>query len=352
MNDAFAAMKDVRSAYDAVSQNPGDVMAQAAFAAAHQAHANTYVEAFDIGGVTYPRTDGHKLSEREARAAISKLLASGHSARDFRPSVIRAAYPLAEEVLHQEVEEMVCLAKEIVALDWLTAVIDPAIKTKVRALLRMPTECGSYDDMQKAKKAANERRNQALLNHEPFDEPLRGYDADHLIPDQVLRGSCLRNASVTKAGSYATWLQDSQNAGSQHKFATDAQNDAKKRIEDDQGNRNNPKVSQYLQYAFEWMTDLYTVDHLAVDIAIHDTRLRNGDHYNEFSVKGFALAQAGFMTWHERQLIGKAVATVLLIDAREFYTSIGWGMDEELPLFNDIKPTVAQQPIPNTSSQP
>lgn len=350
MTDAFSAMKDVRAAYDAVVLAPNDPVAIATFAAAHQAHANTYVEAFDVGGVTYPRTDGHKLSEREARGAISRLLASGSTAMDFRPSVIRAAYPLPEEVVRQEVVEMVALAKDIVALNWRTDVIDDATKTKVRALLRMPTDCGSYKTMQKAKTAAGRRRCKAKDQQRPYDEPLIGYDADHLIPDQVLRGSCTRNNSATKAGSYATWLQDSQNEGSQHRFATNAQNEAKKKIAIAQGNQDNPTLGQYMEYVFEWMTDIYTMADLSVDIAIHDTHLGSGEHFEQYAVKGFALAQAGFMTWPERQLIGKAVATVLMIDALEFYASINMNKDYVLPLFSDIPPTVTQQPVPNTSS--
>lgn len=349
MSSAFQNMQAVRSAFEAAMLSPADASAQAAFASAHGTYAGSYVESFEVMGVTYPRTDGHKLSEREARAVISRLLASGKSAQDFRPSVIQAAYPLEQEVLRQEVEEAVKLAKQITALKWTTDSLDAASKAAIRALLRMPTECGSYKSLQKEKKAANARRKEAEAKGVRYHEPLLGREADHLIPDKVLRGSLVRGQSKTKAGSYATWLQDSQNGGSQHKFATDAQNAAKLDIQGSQQNPVNPTVGEYLAYVFEWMKDIYTVDHLMVDIAVNDTFLEDGDEFKAFSVKGFALAQAGFMTYAERQLIGKAVATALLIDAREFYTSIGWGMDVELPLFNNVAPTTAQQPLPMVS---
>lgn len=340
MSNAFQAMELVRNAYQAVLLNPGDPNTQAAFAAAHQAHQGVFVESFDVAGISYPRTDGHKLSESEARSVISRILASpAYSARDLRPSVVEAAYPLQDDVLRQEIEQSVRLAAEINRLDWRTETLSGAKKQAIRELLRMPTLTGSYEATSSTKKDASAL---ALSIY-------RGFEADHLIPDKVLRGSLGRGASSSIRQSFATFMQDSQNKGSQHKFVTDAQANAKKLL---RGNpalpARNPTVSEYLEHVSKWMAQVYTTADLGVDVALKNSGLANGGEFKAFNVKGFALAQAGFMTWRERQNVGQAVATALLIEAREFYTAAGWPMDTELPLFHDIAPTVSQQPVPAT----
>lgn len=340
MSNAFQAMELVRHAYQAVQLNPGDPNTQAAFAAAHQAHQGAFVESFDVAGISYPRTDGHKLSESEARSVISRILANpAYSVLDLRPSVVEAAYPLQDDVLRQEIEQSVQLAAEITRLDWRTDTLNDARKKAIRELLRMPTLTGSYADTSRAKKYANAHTVSIY----------RGFEADHLIPDKVLRGSLVRGASSSIRHSFATFMQDSQNKGSQHKFVTDAQANAKKLL---RGNpafpARNPTVGQYLEHVSKWMAQVYTTADLGVDVVIKNSSLANGDEFKAFNVKGFALAQAGFMTWRERQCVGQAVATALLIDAREFYTAAGWPMDTELPLFHDIAPIVSQQPLPAT----
>ncbi|WP_095101661.1 hypothetical protein [Pseudomonas sp. Irchel 3A5] len=340
MSSAFQAMSLMRQAYEAALSNPSDQGAQAAFAAAHQLHQTTFVDSFHVGGVTYPRTDGHKLSEREARAAISRVLSiPGYSAADLRPSVIEAAYPLQEDVLRDEIESVIRVANEINQLDWRNDTLDPTSKHAIRELLRMPTLAGGYETLSNTK--STERAHLLSI--------YRGYDADHLIPDKVLRGSLLRGQSFSLNHSFATFMQDSQNKGSQHKFVTDEQRKTRKLLRGDlQSPAKNPTTGEYLEHVFKWMTQVYTMADLGVDVAVRDSGLANGSEFKNFNVKGFALAQAGFMTWAERKDVGRAVAVALLIEAREFYTSAGWTMDRELPLFHDIPPTVNQQQVPVT----
>ncbi|MBV5818768.1 hypothetical protein KUT89_28050 [Pseudomonas aeruginosa] len=338
MTSGFQAMAQVRSAYQVMLSNAGDAGAMAAFIEAHNTHQATYVEAFEVGGVSYPRTDGHKLSEQEARAAISRLLASGYSALDLRPSVVEAAYPLAEEALRQEVEAAVRLAEGINQLNWRSETLDAERRQAIRELLRMPTLAGRYQDLKHAKEQA--RANE--LN------PMRGFDADHLIPDKVLRGALSRDNSATLEQSFAHFMQDSQNRGSQHRFVTDAQRSAAKVLRGDHSQpAQNPTMGAYLERAFKWMEQVYVTADLGVDIAIKSSWLSSRDDFNNFSVKGFALAQAGFMTWRERQEVGRAVATALMIEAREFYTAAGLQMEAELPLFQDLSVSAAQAPVPN-----
>src|SRR3989338_713566 len=145
MSNGFDAMGLMRRAYEAALRDPGDPSAQAAFASAHQAHQNTFVESFDVGGISYPRTDGHKLSEREARDVISRILSNpAYSASDLRPSVIEAAYPLQGNVLRAEIEKTIRLASEINQLDWRTDTLDANSRQAIRELLRMPTLAGGY----------------------------------------------------------------------------------------------------------------------------------------------------------------------------------------------------------------
>ncbi|BBG85999.1 hypothetical protein AHGSH82_031440 [Aeromonas hydrophila] len=340
MNDEFDAMGLMRRAYEAALRNPGDHAAQSVFADAHQAHQNTFVESFDVGGISYPRTDGHKLSEREAREVISKILSDpAYSVSDLRPSVIEAAYPLQSEVQRDEIKATVRLANEINRLDWRTDTLDANSKNAIRELLRMPTLAGGYKIISQTKSAANAD----VLNI------YRGFDADHLIPDKVLRGSLLRGQSFSLNHSFATFLQDSQNSGSQHKFVTDAQKQTRKLMRGDPKQpARNPTTGEYLQHVLEWMTHVYTTAELGVDVAVMNSGLANGNEFKRFNVKGFALAQAGFMTCTERKNVGRAVAVALLIEAREFYTAAGWTMDRELPLFHDIPSKVKQQPVPVT----
>ncbi|WP_454561985.1 hypothetical protein [Pseudomonas sp. AIG] len=340
MSNGFYAMGLMRRAYEAASRHPVDPAALAAFAAAHQAQQDTYVESFEVGGISYPRTDGHKLSEREAREVISRILSNpAYTVLDLRPSVIEAAYPLEDEVLRTEIKATVTLANEINQLDWQTASLDASSRQAIRELLRMPTLAGGYKIISQAKSSANVH----LLNI------YRGYDADHLIPDKVLRGSLLRGQSFSLNQSFATFMQDSQNRGSQHKYVTDAQKKARKALRGDPKQpARNPTTGEYLAHALEWMTHVYTTADLGVDVAIMDNALGNKGDYKDFNVKGFALAQAGYMTWRERKEVGRAVAVALMIEAREFYTAAGWTMDRELPLFYDIPATVNQQPVPAT----
>lgn len=340
MSSSFYAMTLMRRAYEAALRDPSDPAAQAAFVAAHQAQQHTFVDSFQVAGITYPRTDGHTLSEREAREVISRILSNpAYSVSDLRPSVVAAAYPIQDEVLRAEIEATVAVANEINQLDWRTDSLDATRKQAVRELLRMPTLAGGYKIISRAKSAANVH----LLNI------YRGYDADHLIPDKVLRGTLLRGQSFSLDQSFATFMQDSQNRGSQHKFVTDAQKNARKMLRGDTRlPAKNPTTGEYLEHVLEWMTHVYTTADLGVDVAVQHSGLANSDEFKQFNVKGFALAQAGFMKWNERKSVGRAVAMALLIEAREFYTAAGWAMDRELPLFYDIAPTVNQQPVPAT----
>ena len=340
MNSSFAAMTLMRNAYEAALRAPSDAVAQAAFVAAHQAQQHTFVDSFDVAGITYPRTDGHTLSEREAREVISRILSNpAYSVSDLRPSVIEAAYPLQADVLRAEIEATVALANKINGLDWRTDALDASTKQAMRELLRMPTLAGGYKIISQVKSATNAQ----VLNI------YRGYDADHLIPDKALRGSLHRGQSFSLDQSYATFMQDSQNRGSQHKFVTDAQKHTRKRLRGDPTlPAKNPTTGEYLEHVLEWMTHVYTTADLGVDVAVRNSGLANSDEFKRFNVKGFALAQAGFMTWNERKSVGRAVAMVLLIEAREFYTAAGWPMDRELPLFYDVPSTVTQQPVPVT----
>lgn len=340
MINAFHAMQHVRSAYQAALNNPGDKTLHAEFAAAHQTFQGVHVESFDVAGIAYPRTDGHTLSEREARAAISRTLSNpAYSVLDLRPSVIEAAYPLLDEVLREEIAATVQLANEINRLDWRTATLDENSKQSIRELLRMPTLTGGYASLSRIRGSANEQARSIY----------RGYEPDHLIPDKVLRGSASRNESTSLNQSFATFMQDSQNKGSQHKFVTDAQQQARKSLRGDPAQpARNPTVSDYLPYVLEWMTHVYTAADLGVDVAVLNSRMANAAEFKLFNVKGFALAQAGFMTWPERQVVGRAVAMALVIEAREFYTAAGWTMDTELPLFNDTP--LATPPLPVLSS--
>jgi len=319
MNSQFAAMSRVRSAYAAVLQNPGDVNAQAAFQAAHQAEQNTYVDAFDVGGISYPRSDGHKMSEREARAVISKLLTTPGEVLNLRPSVIEAAYPLEDEVLRDEINGVVALARDINRLDWRTDTLDAKSKEKIRELLRMPTLAGAYKAIKKTKSVAN----RSVLSI------YRGYDADHLIRDEVLRGMAVRKQSSTLDESFATYLQDSQNKGSQHRYVTEQQDLALKKL---LASTAKPTLGAYLEHVFVWMTHVYTTADLGVDVAIKKSHLGSGDDFARFSVKGFALTQAGYMTWPERQEVGRAVALALMIEARDFYAGLNKGLDYVLPI--------------------
>ena len=170
MNSSFAAMALMRNAYEAALRDPSDAVAQAAFVAAHQAQQHTFVDSFDVAGITYPRTDGHTLSEREAREVISRILSNpAYSVSDLRPSVIEAAYPLQADVLRAEIEATVALANKINGLEWRTDALDASTKQAMRELLRMPTLAGGYKIISQVKSAANAQ----VLNI------YRGYDADH-----------------------------------------------------------------------------------------------------------------------------------------------------------------------------
>lgn len=339
MSAPFDHMLAVRTAFDALGG--GGAAARAAFLAAHAAHRDAYVVSFELAGATYPRTDGHRLSESQARQAIDKALSEGAAPEDLKPGVLRAAYPLPTEVLRHEIEQTVRAAAAIATLDWKTDRVAAADAAKVRDLLRMPTNTGSYAALRK------------LADARPPGQgrPYRGYSADHLITDKALRGvATVRKGSPTKASSFATFLQDGQNKGSQHKFATDAQNLV--RAEFALLGRN-PTVDEYLQRAFIWMQRIYTRADLVVDGALRDNDMIDGDDFRRFLVKGYAVSQAGFMTWAERETVGRAIATALLIEARDHYAAIGWPLARELPLIGGTtRRRRARAPSPPSSGNP
>lgn len=340
MSTAFANMQSVRTAFAALQSDPADAAARAAFLAEHEQYRDAYVESFDLAGATYPRTDGHRLSEAQARQAIDKALGAGALPQDLKPGVIAAAYPLPEEVLREEIEATVRTAKAIAGLNWKTDAVSSADLGRVRELLRMPTVTGSYVQL---RQLADKIKPGAV-------NPYRGYNADHLIPDKALRGvSTVREDSPTKASSFATFLQDGQNKGSQHKFATDGQNFVLAQFK--QLGRN-PSVEEYLDCVFKWMSRIYTQADLVVDGAVKSNLMSSGSDFTRYAVKGYAVAQAGFMTWSEREAVGKAIATALLIEARQHYSAIGWHLARELPLVHGIpKPRrVRDQAVPGVGS--
>ncbi|WP_027867065.1 hypothetical protein [Massilia alkalitolerans] len=335
MSVVFQTMKAVRDAFDACLHNPADAAARKDFAAMHQKNMGSFVEAFDVGGITYPRTDGHRLSETQARQTISAFLAGGGMPSQLKPGVVAIAYPLPDEVLRNEIQAVVQIAQKVEGLDWKADSIAPAEAAALRDLLRMPTTAATYAELRKAVQQGTT----GGIN------PYRGYDADHLIPDKAMRGiSTVRSASTTKAEGFATFLQDGQNKGSQHKFATDAQNAVRQHFE---ALKRNPTVGEYLEHVRVWMTNIYTRADLAVDSVVNNDSMRSRSAFESRHVKGFAIAQAGFMTWPERQSVGRAIATALLMEARDHYNAIGWTMNKELPLIKSaalVAPVIVQPP--------
>ncbi|MEX3982398.1 hypothetical protein AB4Y45_25845 [Paraburkholderia sp. EG287A] len=330
MSVAFHDMRAVREAFDACQRAPDDPAALNHFRALHTANQDQFVESFDVGGVTYPRTDGHRLSEAQAREAISKYLETGSPA-DLNAQTVAIAWPLPDEVLRQEIETVVKIASAVEKLDWRTDEIAASDVSALRELLRMPTSTGSYGDLR------------SQVGHGLV---VRGYDADHLIPDKAMRGrTTLRGDSPTKASGFATFLQDGQNRGSQHKFATDAQITVRQYFATLD---RNPTVGEYLERVHVWMTNIYTTADLAVESLLSDPAMRSGADFQKENVKGYAIAQAGFMTWPERQKVGRAIATALLIQARNHYRDMNWDMNRELPLVRNASgvapPRVQPQP--------
>lgn len=320
MSHAFDAMSAVRAAHDACLKNPGDAAAAQYFKDLHQLHEGTFVDAFEVAGISYPRTDGHRLSESQARTALSAFLADDGLAADVKPGVLAAAYPHAAEVLREEIESIVQSASEILALDWQSAQLDGATVARLRDLLRMPTEAGAFDQLKdKVKRPGGDGPN-----------PYRGFNVDHLIPDQDLRGlGVSREQSLTLEAGFSTFLLDGQNRGSQHKYATDCQAAVRKHF---RTLGRNPTLGEYLAYAKTWMTKIYVTADLVVDGLVNEAPMAEKLEFSEMQVKGYAMAQAGFMTWPERQLVGEAVATALVIQARDHYASLGWPLTQEMKM--------------------
>ncbi|WP_019939527.1 hypothetical protein [Bordetella sp. FB-8] len=334
MSQVFQHMTAVRTAFDACLRTPGDAAARARFVAEHQNHQGSFVESFDVGGITYPRTDGHRLSELLARSAIDEFLNRNGAPSDLKLDVVAVAYPLSGEVLRQEIEAVVKTARAIAALDWKAASVAVDDARALRELLRMPTTADTYDAL----------RAKVRTGMVDGINPYFGFNADHLIADKALRGvGTGRGDSSTKAEGFATFLQDGQNKGSQHKFATDAQNAVYQTFK---LLGRNPTLGEYLERVHIWMTNIYTLADLTVDAVANNRHMSSARDFQEHQVKGFAIAQAGFMTWPERQQVGRAIATALLIEAREHYTRIGWPMTRELPLISDTLAASAPVIVP------
>lgn len=327
--DAFAAMKQVRDAFSILHANAHDPNALSVFSAIYAQHRYTFVPAFDVAGITYPRTDGHKLSEEQARYALDTLLypamGKAYAIDKIKYSVIEAAFPVQEEVLRQEIEKSVSVARQILELEvdskWVNTAWPPQ-GIEIRQLLRMPTQTGTYDELTKLRGAKY-----------PMDRnPYRGYQADHLIVDEAYREvGVSRRASKTDNETFTTYLLDGPNEGAQHRFVTNAQNMAKKKyIESGE----NPTVQEYLTDALEWMTDIYTRSELGVDVSVTDKFLKRGAE-TPFYVKGYAISQAGFMKWEERKVVGRAIALLLVIEALDFNERHQWPRTRKLNFLPD-----------------
>lgn len=328
-------MDVVRDAFDRCLRAPNDASARDAFLSAHDQHQGAYVDAFTVGGITYPRTDGHRLNESQARSAISRYLQKGGAPADIKPGMMAVAYPRRSDAIRVEIEAAVAIAKRVNNLDWRSADLPETDAKELRELLRMPSEAGTYAELRTL--ASNGGKNGA-------PNPYRGYNADHLIPDKAIRGlSTVRHDSLTEAGGFATFLLDGQNKGSQHKYATDAQNAVTAEFKVMQ---RNPTMGEYLERVLKWMTNIYTMENLVVDGLVNNPRLNRKNEFQKFGVKGFALAQAGFMTKEERRNVGNAIATALVIQARKHCEAQGWTMDRELPLVHDLAVSPKNQKPP------
>jgi len=151
-----------------------------------------------------------------------------------------------------------------------------------------------------------------------------------VIADKALRGvDTGRRDSLTEAWGLATLLQDGQNKGSQHKYATDGQNMVYAEFK---AMGRNPTVGEYMERAFIWMTSIYTRADLVVEGAMKNSLMGNSSDFRDHQVKGHAVAQAGYMTWPEREIVGRAIATTLMITLREHFAAHEWGLTRELPL--------------------
>lgn len=285
-----------------------------------------------IGGGTYPRTAEQLQTESQVRDGITQALKAKVSPADINLKSIERAYPTSSEAIRSQVDQIVSAAREISRLDLKDLAIRgtdlPPIAQVVLDALAQPPIFGTYEHVTAVRDRINR---EAAAAGRPG--PYKGFQADHLVRDQLFRRPRVsRRSNPFHGKEFATLLHDGQIPGTQHRFATDQQKAFMKNCSD---NCVKPTLGMAIQAAQVWMREIYLRSALAIDYVREPKNHRKSETLSA-SEQGFGLHRGGLMTRVEREAIATAAASIIAYKATRSFIANGMHPDTVLPFFDPI----------------